>query len=162
MPDVSCIICNLEKIGLIFKEKENSIISSCASPKAIHNLKVALWPGFPTDMMSLIIVLATQAKGVSLLHDWMYETRMYFVDKLIAMGAEITVADPHRVLVYGPTKLHSRNLETPDIRAGMALVLAALVAEGQSVIDRAELIERGYEGVVEKLASLGADIQKVD
>lgn len=162
LPDMSCIICNLEKMGLVFKEKENSIIFFCSKVMAIRNLKVALWPGFPTDIMSLMIVLATQAKGVSLLHDWMYETRMYFVDKLIAMGAEITVADPHRVLVYGPTKLHGRNLETPDIRAGMALVLAALIAQGQSVIDRAELIERGYEGVVEKFTQLGAEIRKID
>src|SRR5437667_10176573 len=100
--------------------------------------------------MSVVMVLATQSKGIILCHDWMYESRMFFVDKLISMGAKITVADPHRVLVSGKTKLVGRNLETPDIRAGMALVLAALIAKGESKIDRAELIERGYEDMVGK------------
>lgn len=162
LPDVDCITCNLGKMGLEFKETEHSYLVSCPKIQAIPKLKVALWPGFPTDMMSVMIVLATQAQGVSLLHDWMYESRMFFADKLISMGAHITIADPHRVLVYGPTKLYGRNLETPDIRAGMALVLAALVTSGKSVIDRAELIERGYEDVVGKLSSLGANIQKID
>ena len=112
--------------------------------------------------MSVVIILASQAEGVSLLHDWMYESRMFFVDKLISMGAHMTIADPHRVLVYGPSKLMGRNLETPDIRAGMALVLAALVAKGESIINRAELIDRGYEDVVGKLLALGANIKKID
>lgn len=162
LQDIDCVICNLEKMGLEFKEKDEFFTVSCPGIKSIPKLVVALWPGFPTDLMSVMIVLASQAKGVSLLHDWMYESRMFFADKLISMGAHITIADPHRVLVYGPTKLYGRNMETPDIRAGMALVLAALVAEGKSVIDRAELIERGYEGVVEKLTALGANIQKVE
>lgn len=162
LPDLKPIICHLEKMGLIFKENPDSISVSVRQIKSISKLHTNVWPGFPTDLMSAVIVLATKAHGMSLLHDWMYETRMFFVDKLISMGAHITIADPHRVLVYGPTKLHGRNLETPDIRAGMALVLASLVAEGQSIIDKAELIERGYEGVVEKFTSLGANIQKVD
>lgn len=149
----------LEKMGLRFEENSEGVTTWAEGLKAYPNLKVNIWPGFPSDLMSLTIVLATQAKGVSLLHDWMYESRMFFVDKLIAMGANITIADPHRVVVYGPTKLHGRDLETPDIRAGIALVLAALVAKGDSVINRAELIERGYENVVEKLSSLGANIQ---
>lgn len=156
------VIHHLKKMGLIFKEQNNSIFVSAKSITAIPVIKTNLWPGFPTDVMSLAIILATQAKGVTLCHDWMYETRMFFTDKLISMGANITLADPHRVLVYGPTKLYARNLETPDIRAGMALVLAALIAKGQSIINRAELIERGYENVVEKLSSLGASIQKID
>lgn len=95
-------------------------------------------------------------------HDWMYEGRMFFVDKLITMGAKITLADPHRVLVYGPDKLRGKVLETPDIRAGMALVVAALAAKGKSIINQAQLIERGYEDVVYKLKSLGADIERVE
>ncbi len=151
----------LGKMGVNFRQNEdNSVTASAASLKAIPQLKVNIWPGFPTDLMSVAIVLATQTPGVSLLHDWMYESRMYFVDKLIFMGANITIADPHRVLVYGPSKLTARNADTPDIRAGMALVLAALIAEGESIISRAELIERGYENVVENLSRLGADIQK--
>ncbi len=152
----------LIKMGLIVKTDGDSVSVSAKKIKAIPRLVTNVWPGFPTDLMSIMIVLATQARGMSLMHDWVYESRMFFVDKLIAMGANITIADPHRVLIYGPSKLYGRNLESPDIRAGMALVLAALIASGKSIINRAELIERGYEDVVEKLASLGASIERVD
>ncbi|MDO8570443.1 MAG: UDP-N-acetylglucosamine 1-carboxyvinyltransferase [Candidatus Daviesbacteria bacterium] len=162
LPDLEPVVSHLQKMGLIFKENIDSITVSAKEIKSIPKLHTNIWPGFPTDLMSAVIVLATKAQGMSLLHDWMYETRMFFVDKLISMGANITIADPHRVLVCGPTNLHGRNLETPDIRAGMALVLAALVANGQSIIDRAELIERGYENVVEKFTLLGANISKID
>lgn len=144
---------NLQKTKQGFKIEANNLRSV---PKVVTNM----WPGFPTDLMSAVIVLATQVKGITLCHDWMYESRMFFVDKLIAMGAHIAIADPHRVLVYGSTPLKGWEVDTPDIRAGMALVLAALVAEGQSVIHNAELIERGYAGVVEKLSKLGARIEK--
>lgn len=120
------------------------------------------WPGFPTDLMSPFIVLATQAEGITLCHDWMYESRMFFVDKLITMGAKITLCDPHRVLVSGPTRLRGKELESPDIRAGMALVLAALCAKGESVIDKVDLIERGYENIEARLKSLGARIKRED
>ena len=133
-----------------------------AKLKSTQKLVTNIWPGFPTDLMSVAIVLATQSKGVILCHDWMYEGRMFFIDKLITMGAKITLADPHRVLVYGQNKLRGKELETPDIRAGMALVVAALVARGRSVINQAELIERGYEDVVMKLRGLGADIERVE
>lgn len=162
LADMEPVIRPLQKMGLKFEEKESSVTVSTKVIKAIDRLTVAIWPGFPTDLMSVMIVLATQAKGVSLLHDWMYESRMFFVDKLISMGANITVADPHRVLVWGPSKLWGRSLETPDIRAGMALVLAALVGRGKSTINRAELIERGYEDVVGNLKRLGAVISRVD
>lgn len=119
------------------------------------------WPGFPTDLMSPFIVLATQTKGTVLCHDWMYEWRVFFVDHLISMGANITIADPHRVLVTGPTKLHGEQIPSPDIRAGGALLLAALVAKGESIIEHAEVIERGYERIEEKLAGVGARIKKV-
>lgn len=118
-------------------------------------------PSFPTDLMSPFIVLATQAKGVTLFHDPMYESRMFFVDKLIRMGANITICDPHRVIVGGSTKLQGTHLNTPDIRAGIALVIAALVAEGESIIDNVEIIERGYENIEQRLSKLGADIKKV-
>ncbi len=129
--------------------------------RGVDVVKTNVWPGFPTDLMSVLIVLATQSEGVTLCHDWMYESRMFFTDKLLAMGAKIIIADPHRVLVYGPRKLRGKELETPDIRAGMALVLAALAAEGRSVINRAELIERGYEDVLGKLSKLGANVKRV-
>ncbi len=160
--DLEPMLYPLEKMGISFKEEGSGVRVKADKLKAIPLLKTNIWPGFPTDMMSLVVVLATQSEGVSLLHDWMYESRMFFVDKLISMGANITIADPHRVVVYGPTKLVGRELETPDIRAGMALVLAALVANGESTIYRAELIERGYANVVDKLTSLGADIKKLD
>lgn len=162
LTDLESVIFPLTKMGVCFEEGKNSLIVSAGKLVSIPKLRVDTWPGFPTDMMSVAIVLATQARGVSLMHDWMYESRMFFVDKLISMGANITIADPHRVLVYGSTKLSGRSLETPDIRAGMALLLAALIAKGTSEINRAELIERGYENVVEKLASLGANIQRID
>lgn len=162
LEDFEPIIKPLEKIGIKFRQNNQSIIVSAVSLNALPALKTNIWPGFPTDLMSAAIVLATQAKGITLCHDWMYESRMFFVDKLITMGACITIADPHRVLVSGPCKLKGKNLETPDLRAGMALVLAALAASGRSVINRAELIERGYEDVVGKLTNLGARVQRID
>lgn len=120
------------------------------------------WPGFPTDLMSPLIVLATQAKGTVLIHDWMYETRMFFTDKLVAMGANITLCDPHRCLVTGPTPLVGRHLASPDIRAGMSMLIAALVANGESTIDHAEIIERGYEDPAARFSALGATIQRVE
>ncbi len=163
LKDMEPVINPLSKMGILLEQKdENSVLVAASEIKPVAELRVNIWPGFPTDLMSAFIVLATQAQGVSLLHDWMYESRMFFVDKLISMGANITIADPHRVLVYGPTQLKGRDLETPDIRAGMALVLAALIAKGKSIIHKAELIERGYGNVVEKLASLGASIKRED
>ena len=123
--------------------------------------QTGLWPAFPTDLMSPMIVLATQAEGTTLCHDWMYESRMFFVDKLIVMGAQITQCDPHRVLVSGPTKLRGQELSSPDIRAGIALVIAALTANGTSIIDRAELIDRGYENITTRLQNLGATIERL-
>ncbi len=111
--------------------------------------------------MSIAIVIATQAQGSVLFHEWMYERRLYFVDKLIRMGARIIVCDPHRCLVQGPTWLHGERVESPDIRAGMALLLAALCARGTSVISGINQIDRGYEQIEEKLRSLGAHIERI-
>lgn len=162
LEDLEPILLPLSKFGVTYELNGSKIVFGSEKLTALSLLKTNLWPGFPTDMMSAAIILATQSEGVSLCHDWMYESRMFFVDKLISMGAKVIIADPHRVLVYGPRELKGRELETPDIRAGMALVLAALIAIGESVINRAELIERGYEDVVGKLKSLGADINKLD
>lgn len=124
--------------------------------------KTRPWPGFPTDLMSPFIVLATQTKGTVLCHDWMYEWRIFFVDHLIAMGADITIADPHRVIVSGPKKLLGDVIPSADIRAGGALVLAALAAEGESLVEHAEVIDRGYEDFGGRLASLGARIERIN
>jgi UDP-N-acetylglucosamine 1-carboxyvinyltransferase len=125
---------------------------------AIPEISVMPWPSFPTDLMSIAIVVATQSKGSMLFHDWMYPSRMYFTDKLVSMGAQIVLCDPHRCIVQGPSQLYGEKLESPDIRAGMALVLAALSAQGASVIRNVRQIDRGYENVEIKLASLGAKI----
>lgn len=160
--DLQPIEAVLEDFGVFLIKQKNGFRVKSDQIKAIDKIITNIWPGFPTDLMSVAIVLSTQAKGVTLCHDWMYESRMFFVDKLISMGAKIIIADPHRVLVYGPTQLRAREVETPDIRAGMALVLAALIASGESIINKAELIERGYEDVVGKLSRLGAEIKKIN
>jgi UDP-N-acetylglucosamine 1-carboxyvinyltransferase len=129
---------------------------------AIPEVSVMPWPSFPTDLMSIAIVIATQAKGSILFHDWMYPSRMYFTDKLVGMGAQIVLCDPHRCIVQGPTALNAEHLESPDIRAGMALVIAALSAQGESVIRNINQIDRGYQQVDLKLKALGADIQRVE
>jgi len=158
--DLSPILANLAEFGIKTERAADSLTVWADKLRSPTKLTTNIWPGFPTDLMSVAMVLATQSKGVTLCHDWMYESRMFFVDKLISMGAQIVLADPHRVLVYGPAKLKGRKLDTPDIRAGMALVLAALAAKGKSVINQSELIERGYEDVRSKLKSLGADIER--
>ena len=127
---------------------------------AIPEISVMPWPSFPTDLMSIAIVIATQSKGSILFHDWMYPSRMYFTDKLVGMGAQIVLCDPHRCIVQGPTELTGEILESPDIRAGMALVLAALSAKGKSVIRNVSQIDRGYQQVDLKLHQLGANIER--
>lgn len=158
--DLDPVLLPLGRFGINLKIDKGTVTVNPSNLKSIPKLVTNIWPGFPTDLMSVVIVLATQVTGVTLCHDWMYESRMFFIDKLITMGAKIVLADPHRVLVYGPDKLQGRALETPDIRAGMALVLAALASRGKSIINQSELIERGYEDVVEKLRGLGADITR--
>jgi UDP-N-acetylglucosamine 1-carboxyvinyltransferase len=125
---------------------------------AISEISVMPWPAFPSDLMSVAIVVATQSRGNVLFHDWMYEGRMYFTDKLTSMGAQIVLCDPHRCIVNGPSELFSGNVDSPDIRAGLALVLAALAAKGESIIRNVGQIDRGYERIEEKLQSLGAKI----
>lgn len=128
---------------------------------AIPEISVMPWPAFPTDLMSIAIVIATQSKGSILFHDWMYPSRMFFTDKLVSMGAQIVLCDPHRCIVQGPTQLSGESLESPDIRAGMALLLAALSAKGKSVIRNVSQIDRGYQDVDIKFKLLGADIQRL-
>ncbi|WP_337270287.1 UDP-N-acetylglucosamine 1-carboxyvinyltransferase [Oryzifoliimicrobium ureilyticus] len=118
------------------------------------------WPAFPADTMSIAIVTATQCDGVVLMFEKMFESRMFFVDKLIAMGARIVLCDPHRAIVAGPSKLRAASVESPDIRAGMAMLIAAMCAEGTTVINNAQQIERGYERIEERLNALGARITR--
>jgi UDP-N-acetylglucosamine 1-carboxyvinyltransferase len=128
---------------------------------AIPKIDDAPWPGFPADLMSIAIVAATQSAGSVLFHEKMFESRLYFVDKLIGMGARIVLCDPHRCIVQGPSWLRGERLESPDIRAGMALVIAAMAARGQSVIRNIGQVDRGYERVDEKIRALGGKIERV-
>lgn len=129
---------------------------------AIPEIKTNVWPAFPTDLISIAIMVATQATGSIMFHDWMFSGRMYFTDKLVGMGAKIILCDPYRCLIQGPNQLYGENLESPDIRAGMAILLAALAAKGQSTIRNISQIERGYENVDGKLRALGAQIERVE
>ena len=140
------------------KPDQGLLIDGTSSLTSPDRIVAGLWPSFPTDLVSLVIVLVTQSRGICLVHDWMYESRMFFVDKLVRMGARITMCDPHRVMVEGPTSLRGTRLESPDIRAGMALMVAGLCARGTTTIEHAEVIERGYECSVERLSQLGAEI----
>ena len=127
----------------------------------ITEVKPQPWPGFPSDLTSVVTAFATQAEGVVLIHEWMFDRRLYFVDTLTReMGATIVLADPHRAVVVGPSVLHAAELRSPDIRAGMALLAAALCAKGRSVINNIEQIDRGYEALDERLRSLGAKIER--
>ena len=140
---------------------ERMIIKKSVLSAQKRKFQTRPWPGFPTDLMSPFIVLATQTKGTVLCHDWMYEWRVFFVDDLIGMGANIFIADPHRVIVTGPTQLHSDKLFCKDIRAGMSVLLAALAAKGESEIENIETIERGYEKIEERFKALGAEIKRI-
>jgi UDP-N-acetylglucosamine 1-carboxyvinyltransferase len=119
------------------------------------------WPAFPADLTSIALALATQARGTILIFEKMFENRLFFVDKLVAMGARITLCDPHRAIVSGPSRLHGSQMESPDIRAGMAMLIAALAAEGRSEIGNVRQIDRGYERIDVRLRELGARIERV-
>jgi UDP-N-acetylglucosamine 1-carboxyvinyltransferase len=129
---------------------------------AIPKIDSAPWPGFSADMISTALVVATQTHGTVLIHEKLFESRLFFTDRLISMGARIVLCDPHRAVVAGPAPLHGEpeGMPSPDIRAGMALVIAALCAQGRSVIYNIGQIDRGYERIDERLASLGARIER--
>lgn len=152
----------LERMGVDISVKDTCLRVRCGKLVAARKIATDVWPGFPTDMASVFIALATQAEGMTLIHDWMYEGRMFFVDRLVSMGADVVLCDPHRCAVSGPTPLHGRKVHSPDLRAGMALVLAGLAADGTTEIGGAELVERGYEDIVPRLTAIGARITKID
>jgi UDP-N-acetylglucosamine 1-carboxyvinyltransferase len=159
-----------EKLGVRWVDEGDDIFIPAGQPLRIDSaiggrvlqIKPMPWPGFPPDLMSIAVVIASQSAGSVLLHDWMYESRFFFVDSLVFMGARIVLCDPHRVLVQGAGKLYAsaQGVPSPDIRAGMALVLAALCAEGTSVIHNIQQIDRGYERIDQKLQALGAQIER--
>lgn len=136
-------------------------VTSRASFKAAP-IQIDTWPRLPTDLQPQLTILATQSEGTSLVHDWMYDRRLLYTDDLVTMGANILLCDPHRALVAGPTPLKGKTIISPDIRAGMAFVLAGLIASGKTTIEQAHLIERGYEKIDERLRQLGAVIERIE
>lgn len=168
--DLRPVKVGFSKLGISWSQNEDSIvIPSVQEMKAVGDVGTKIpkvddapWPGFPPDLTSIMTVVATQVEGTVLIFEKMFESRMFFVDKLISMGAQITLCDPHRALVSGPSILHGDHLVSPDVRAGMAMVIAAMAANGESRISNVYQIERGYEHLVERLQALGAHIQKVE
>ena len=132
-----------------------------SKPKAAGRITTGLWPGFPSDLISLVTVLATQAEGRTLVHDWLYELRLFALEQMSAMSADLFLCDPHRIIVTGPRRLRGRPLDSRDLRSGMALIAAALAADGQSRLSPLETVERGYAQLVERLQSLGANVSKL-
>ena len=139
---------------------QQSLKVNCDLGGMIPKIDDAPWPGFPADLTSIMAVIATQVEGTVLIHEKMFESRMFFVDKLIGMGARITLCDPHRAVVTGPSTLHGSELASPDVRAGMALVIAACCARGESLIRNVYQIERGYEHLVDRFKALGVHIER--
>ena len=157
------------RLGINLEFADNEVTVRAAQPRCVTPdwgggipvIDDGPWPHFPSDQMSVMLVLATQIRGTVLFFEKMYESRMYFVGRLIAMGANAVICDPHRVVINGPAQLHGIELSSPDIRAGMALVAAALCAKDRSIIRNVHQIDRGYERIEQKLAALGADIERV-
>jgi UDP-N-acetylglucosamine 1-carboxyvinyltransferase len=130
-------------------------------PRAAGRITTSLWPGFPSDLVSLVTVLATQAEGQTLVHDWLYELRLFALEQLSGMSADLFLCDPHRIIVTGPRKLRGRPLDSRDLRSGMALIAAGLAADGQSRLSPLETVERGYGRLVERLQGLGGKVAKM-
>jgi UDP-N-acetylglucosamine 1-carboxyvinyltransferase len=132
-----------------------------SNPQAAGRITTGLWPGFPSDLVSLVTVLATQVEGQTLVHDWLYELRLFALEQLSGMKGDLFLCDPHRIIVRGPTRLRGRPLDSRDLRSGMALIAAALAADGESRLAPLEMVERGYGRLVERLQGLGAKVEKV-
>ena len=146
------IACEMD--GEIFRVEQSR-------PRAAGRITTSLWPGFPSDLVSLFTVLATQAEGQTLVHDWLYELRLFALEQLSGMGADLFLCDPHRIIVTGPRRLRGRPLDSRDLRSGMALIAAGLAAEGQSRLSPLETVERGYGRLVERLQGLGAKVARL-
>jgi UDP-N-acetylglucosamine 1-carboxyvinyltransferase len=159
--DLEVIAAPLLKMGLRCSYQDDTLRVAPSSLTAARRITTGLWPGFPSDMVSLVTVLATQAEGRTLVHDWMYELRLFALEQLSAMRADLFLCDSHRMIVTGPTRLRGRHLDSRDLRSGMALIAAALAAEGESEIAPVETVERGYASLVERLTLLGGRVERV-
>ena len=158
--DLEVVATPLRRMGLKCRFDNDRLIVELAPLTALGRITTGLWLGFPSDMISLVTVLATQADGRTLVHDWLYELRLFALEQLSAMRAGLFLCDPHRIIVSGPTRLRGRLLDARDLRSGMALIAAALAAEGESVVTPLETVERGYASLVDRLRSLGAQVER--
>jgi UDP-N-acetylglucosamine 1-carboxyvinyltransferase len=147
---------------LQFELEDGRLAIGPSSLVGARRITTGLWPGFPSDIVSLVTVLATQAHGRTLVHDWMYELRLFALEQLSSMRGDLFLCDPHRIIVNGPTRLRGRTLDSRDIRSGMALIAAALAADGPSTVLEIETVERGYGDLVSRLTSLGANVTRRD
>ena len=158
--DLEPIAAVMAEMGVDFDLEDGRLAVRPSLLRSTRRITTGLWPGFPSDIVSLVTVLATQAHGRTLVHDWMYELRLFALEQLSAMRADLFLCDPHRIIVTGPTTLRGRVLDSRDIRSGMALIAAALAAEGESTVLQIETVERGYANVVERLQALGAEVTR--
>jgi len=160
--DLEVVANPLRRMGLKCSVTDDRLNVEPSNLTAAGRVTTGLWPGFPSDMVSLVTVLATQADGRTLVHDWLYELRLFALEQLSAMRADLFLCDPHRIIVSGPTKLRGRLLDARDLRSGMALIAAGLAADGESIVTPLETVERGYASLVDRLRSLGAQVERVD
>ncbi len=158
--DLEGIVATFERMQVHCDLDDDVLRVARSSPVAAGRITTGLWPGFPSDLVSLVTVLATQAAGRTLVHDWMYELRLFALEQLSGMRADLFLCDPHRIIVRGPSQLEGRDLDSRDLRSGMALIAAALAAQGVSRVAPLETVERGYGRVVEHLRSLGAQVTR--
>ncbi|MEI7692626.1 MAG: UDP-N-acetylglucosamine 1-carboxyvinyltransferase, partial [Actinomycetes bacterium] len=167
-PDLQMIRLVFSKLGLHTELEGGDVLipggQKLVAARDVGEYKAKIqdgpWPAFPADLTSIAVALATQCEGSVMVHEWMFENRLIFTDKLVLMGADITLCDPHRAIVSGPSKLRGERVDSPDIRAGMAMLIAALCAEGRSEIGNINQIDRGYERIDERLRALGAQIER--
>jgi UDP-N-acetylglucosamine 1-carboxyvinyltransferase len=160
--DLEPIAAVLAEMHLQFELEDQRFAVGPSTLVGARRITTGLWPGFPSDIVSLVTVLATQATGQTLVHDWLYELRLFALEQLSAMRADLFLCDPHRIIVSGPRRLKGRTLDSRDIRSGMALIAAALVADGQSIMKEVETVERGYGDLEARLRALGADVTRRD
>jgi UDP-N-acetylglucosamine 1-carboxyvinyltransferase len=161
--DMEVVAAVLKRMNVVCGMRDGVFEVKPSTPKAVRRITTGLWPGFPSDLISLVTVLATQSEGRTLVHDWMYELRLFALEQMSGMGADLFLADAHRIIVTGPTRLRGgRTLDSRDLRSGMSLIAAGLAADGQTRVTPLETVERGYSNIVERLTSLGAKVAKVE
>lgn len=159
--DLDLVLLKLKQIGVIFEVNGDSLKVKASRQLKSFKLQALPYPGFPTDLQAPFSVLATQASGTSLIHDPMYEGRLSYVSELVKMGANAMIADPHRVIISGPTPLYGREIRSFDLRAGATVIIAGLIAQGETVIDGVEVVDRGYERLDERLTAVGAKLRRL-